>query len=96
LFGGLIAYMSFRRAGPSPLFVGQLLGAFARLPKQETFIMAWLIRNLRIPASESNMGFVLALCIFTLSIMSIAIVWQAQVIAKQNVLIQQMSTRFGG
>jgi uncharacterized membrane protein len=58
--------------------------------------MAWLIRNLRIPASESNMGLVLALCIFTLSIMSIAIVWQAQVIAKQNVLIQQMSTRFGG
>jgi hypothetical protein len=96
LFGGLIAYISFRRAGPSPLFVGQLLRAFARLPKQETFIMAWLIRNLRIPASESNMGLVLALCIFTLSIMSIAIVWQAQVIAKQNVLIQQMSTRFGG
>jgi hypothetical protein len=58
--------------------------------------MAWLIRSLRIPASESNMGFVLALCIFTLSVMSIAIVWQAQVIAKQNVLIQHMSTRFGG
>jgi hypothetical protein len=36
------------------------------------------------------------LCILTLSVMSIAIVWQAQVIAKQNVLIQQMSTRYGG
>lgn len=57
--------------------------------------MAWLIRTFRVPASESNMGLVLALCIFTLSVMSIAIVWQAQVIAKQNVLIHQMTSRFG-
>jgi len=56
--------------------------------------MAWLVRNLRIPASESSMGFVLALCIFTLSIMSMAIVWQAQVIAKQDVLLN-MSSKHG-
>jgi hypothetical protein len=57
--------------------------------------MAWLLRTLRVPASESNMGLVLALCIFTLSVMSIALVWQAQVIAKQSVLIHQMSSKFG-
>lgn len=57
--------------------------------------MAWLIRNFRIPASETNMGFVLALCIFTLSVMSIAIVWQAQVIARQNILLHQLTTRAG-
>jgi hypothetical protein len=58
--------------------------------------MAWLIRTLRIPASESYMGFVLALCIFTMSLMSIALVWQAQVIAKQNAIMHMMESRFGG
>ncbi|GAC1616589.1 MAG: hypothetical protein PVS2B2_10710 [Candidatus Acidiferrum sp.] len=57
--------------------------------------MDWLLRTLRVPASESNMGLVLALCIFTLSVMSIALVWQAQVIAKQNVLIHEMISKFG-
>ncbi|HXN00162.1 MAG TPA: hypothetical protein VN982_16975 [Candidatus Dormibacteraeota bacterium] len=57
--------------------------------------MAWFIRNFRIPASETNMGFVLALCIFTLSAMSIAIVWQAQVIARQNILLHQLTSRLG-
>jgi hypothetical protein len=57
--------------------------------------MAWFLRTFRVPASESGMGLVLALCIFTLSVMSIAIVWQAQVIAKQNVLIHQITSRFG-
>jgi hypothetical protein len=59
------------------------------------FTMAWFIRNFRIPASETNMGFVLALCIFTLSAMSIAIVWQAQVIARQNILLHQLTSRLG-
>ena len=48
------------------------------------------------PASETQMGLVLALCIFTMSLMSIALVWQAQVIAKQNAVIHMMETRFGG
>jgi hypothetical protein len=58
--------------------------------------MAWLIRTLRIPASESHMGLVLALCVLTMSIMSLALVWQAQVIAKQNAVIHLMESRFGG
>jgi hypothetical protein len=66
-----------------------------RAENRRPVIMAWLIRTLRVPASESTMGLVLALCIFTLSMMSIALVWQAQVIAKQNVLIHQITSKFG-
>ncbi|HMD44117.1 MAG TPA: hypothetical protein VKH45_13655 [Candidatus Acidoferrum sp.] len=58
--------------------------------------MAWLQRILRVPASETQMGLVIALCIFTMSVMSIALVWQAQVIAKQNAVIRMLETRFGG
>ena len=47
------------------------------------------------PASETHMGLVLALCIFALSLMSIALVWKAQVIAKQNAVIHMMESRFG-
>jgi hypothetical protein len=57
--------------------------------------MAWMRRFFYVPASETQMGLVLALCIFTMSIMSIALVWQAQVIAKQNAVIHTLETRFG-
>ena len=60
-------------------------------------IMIWLINKLRIPASESSMGMVLALCAVTLSLMSVALVWQAQVIANQRVTIRLLEqVRFGG
>ena len=49
-----------------------------------------------LPASETQMGLVLALCIFTMSLMSVALVWQAQVIAKQNAVIHMMQSKFGG
>ena len=58
--------------------------------------MAWLFRTLRLPASESHMGLVLALCVLTMSVMSLVLVWQAQVIAKQNALIHLMNSKFGG
>ncbi len=58
--------------------------------------MAWLRRVFHVPASETQMGLVIALCIFTMSVMSIALVWQAQVIAKQNAVIRMMESRFGG
>ncbi|HEY1482740.1 MAG TPA: hypothetical protein VGF19_08465 [Candidatus Acidoferrum sp.] len=58
--------------------------------------MTWMRRMLHVPASETQTGLVLALCIFTMSVMSIALVWQAQVIAKQNAVIHMMQTRFGG
>jgi hypothetical protein len=58
--------------------------------------MAWLRRAFHVPASETQIGLVIAVCIFTMSIMSIALVWQAQVIAKQNAVIRMMESRFGG
>jgi hypothetical protein len=57
--------------------------------------MSWMRRVFHVSASETQMGLVLALCIFTMSIMSIALVWQAQVIAKQNAVIRMLETRFG-
>lgn len=58
--------------------------------------MDWLRRVFGVPASETQMGLVLALCIFTMSLMSIALVWQAQVIARQNAVIHLLETKFGG
>jgi hypothetical protein len=54
--------------------------------------MSWLFRALRVPASESHMGFVLGLCAFAMGLMSIAIVWQAQVIAHQRDIIKWLET----
>ena len=59
--------------------------------------MSWFRRALHIPASETQLGLVLAVCIFTMSVMSIALVWQAQVIANQRETIQWLeSLKFGG
>jgi hypothetical protein len=59
--------------------------------------MAWLTRKLHIPASESSMGIVLALCIVAMGLMSVALLWQAQIIANQREAIQWLETlKFGG
>ncbi|HKM81501.1 MAG TPA: hypothetical protein VJY15_11130 [Candidatus Acidoferrum sp.] len=58
--------------------------------------MSWMRRVFHVPASETQMGLVLALCIFTMSIMSIALMYQAQVIARQNAVIHMLQTRYGG
>jgi hypothetical protein len=50
--------------------------------------MIWLIHRLRIPVTENNLGIVLAVCAVTLGLMSVALVWQAQVIAEQRQAIQ--------
>jgi len=50
--------------------------------------MAWLIRALRLPASESHTNVLLAICLFAMSVMSVAIVWQAQIIAHQQEAIR--------
>jgi hypothetical protein len=42
------------------------------------------------------MGLTMALCIFSMSLMAVALIWQAQVIAKQNAVIHMMQSRFGG
>jgi hypothetical protein len=59
--------------------------------------MAWLRRVLRLPAPESNIGLVLVLCVISMSFMSIALVWQAQIIANQREAIQWLEQlKFGG
>jgi hypothetical protein len=58
--------------------------------------MAYLRRLLRLPASESTLGVVLSLSIVTLGLMSIALVWQAQIIANQRDVIRWLETvKFG-
>jgi hypothetical protein len=59
--------------------------------------MQWLIRKLRVPASESSMGIVLTLCVVAMSLMSMALIWQAQVIANQREAIHWLENlKFGG
>jgi hypothetical protein len=59
--------------------------------------MAWLVRKLHIPASESTMGIVLTVCVVTMGLMSVALVWQAQIIASQREAIRWLETvKFGG
>jgi hypothetical protein len=50
--------------------------------------MAWFRRLLKLPAQESNVGLVLILCVITMCVMSVALVWQAQIIANQREAIQ--------
>jgi hypothetical protein len=52
-------------------------------------------RLFQLPATETQTGIVLALCIFAMSVMSIALVWQAQIIAKQNAVIHMFQSRVG-
>jgi hypothetical protein len=43
------------------------------------------------------MGVVLAFCIITMGLMSVALLWQAQIIANQREAIQWLETlKFGG
>jgi len=58
--------------------------------------MDWIRRIFHVPASETHTGIVLALCIFAMSIMSVILVWQAQIIANQKAVIRMFETRFGG
>jgi hypothetical protein len=58
--------------------------------------MEFLRRLFNVPATETQTGIVLALCIFAMSIMSIVLVWQAQIIARQHAVIRMFESRFGG
>jgi len=57
--------------------------------------MDWIRRVFQVPATETQTGIVLALCIFAMSVMSIVLVWQAQVIARQDAVIRMFHSRFG-
>ena len=59
--------------------------------------MAWLRRVFRLPVRESSIGLVLMFCVISMSFMSIALVWQAQIIASQREAIQWLERlKFGG
>jgi hypothetical protein len=58
--------------------------------------MSSLVSALRLPANESYKNIVLVCCVITMSLMSIALLWQAQVIANQHEAIQWLlKIRFG-
>lgn len=46
--------------------------------------MAWLRHAFRLQVRDSHIGLVLIFCVLTMSIMSIALIWQAQIIANQR------------
>src|SRR5256885_11350173 len=50
--------------------------------------MTWLRGVFRLPVHESNVVVVLVLCVMFTSFMSVALVWQAQIIANQRETIQ--------
>ncbi len=52
--------------------------------------MAWLRRVLCLPARESTVGVVLVLSVLMMSFMSIALVWQTQIIMNQRESIQSL------
>jgi Mg/Co/Ni transporter MgtE len=53
-------------------------------------------RMFNVPATETQTGVALGLCIFAVSVMSIVLVWQAQIIANQKAVIRMFESRFGG
>ena len=56
-----------------------------------------IARFLRLPASESLKTIVIAVCVVAMSIMSVGLVWQAQIIANQREAIHWLETlKFGG
>lgn len=71
---------SCRQAAPSP--------SYRRFEEQKgtrrTQTMEWIRRMLRSEIRESNIGIALILCLLVMSAMSIALVWQAQIIANQR------------
>jgi hypothetical protein len=59
--------------------------------------MAYLRRLLQLPANESSVGLVLSLSVVVLGIMSIALVWQAEIIANQREVIRGLEPlKIGG
>lgn len=59
--------------------------------------MDWLARVTGIPASESQKGVIIALCLVAMSIMTVGLVWQAEIIASQREAIHWLETaKLGG
>lgn len=58
--------------------------------------MEWIRRMFNLPATDTQTGVALGLCIFAISVLSIVLVWQAQIIANQKAVIRMFESRFGG
>jgi phage gp36-like protein len=59
--------------------------------------MSWLRRAFTLPVHESKVVLVLLLCVVSMGLMSVALVWQAQIIAGQREAIQWLqNVKFGG
>ena len=59
--------------------------------------MSWIFRSLRIPVSETQKTFVIAVCVVAMSIMAVGLVWQAEIIAGQRDAIRWLeSAKVGG
>ena len=59
--------------------------------------MAWLVRTLRLPAAESHTNVALVVCVMIMGLLSVAIIWQAQIIANQRDMIRFLEmVKFGG
>ena len=58
--------------------------------------MEWIRRVLRMQASESHITLALVLCLLIMSVMSVALLWQAQIIANQRDAIRWLEQlKFG-
>jgi len=59
--------------------------------------MDWIRRAFRIDIRESHLGTALIFCLLAMGVMSMAIVWQAQIIANQREAIRWLEQlKFGG
>ena len=59
--------------------------------------MDWLARFVRIPASESQKSVVIVICAVAMGIMTVGLVWQAEIIASQRQAIHWLqAAKFGG
>ena len=75
-----------------PLFCSYLTRVLGELKTMERSQI-----KLSSPASESQKGAVLAVCLVVMSVMCIALIWQAQIIANQREAIQWLERfKFGG
>ena len=58
--------------------------------------MAWLVRTLRLPAAETHTNLAVAVCVLIMGLLSVALIWQAQIIANQRDAIRFLETvKFG-
>jgi hypothetical protein len=58
--------------------------------------MARIARFFRIPASETQKTFIIAVCVFAMSIMTVGLVWQAEIIASQRDAIRWLEMAKAG